>query len=141
MLEGPVSDLVRKDKRFGELGLKAEDYVDQKKIVALLLEHPELMQRPIVILSGNRAIIAAAAREAGRATVSGDCLARVRIACDNRSDGAADGPNHEVINPRPNCDSKSDPDRAPLEGRHRIRHSGDERRRGAEAKDRTQEGK
>jgi arsenate reductase len=57
MLEGPASDLVRKDKRFGELGLKAEDYVDQKKIVALLLEHPELMQRPIVI-RGNRAIIA-----------------------------------------------------------------------------------
>jgi arsenate reductase len=57
MLEGPAADLVRKDKRFGELGLKAEDYVDKKKIVALLLEHPELMQRPIVI-RGNRAIIA-----------------------------------------------------------------------------------
>ncbi len=57
MLEGPAADLVRKDKRFGELGLKAEDYVDKKKIVALLLQHPELMQRPIVI-KGNRAIIA-----------------------------------------------------------------------------------
>ena len=57
MLEGPAADLVRKDKRFGELGLKAEDYIDKKKIVALLLEHPELMQRPIVI-RGNRAIIA-----------------------------------------------------------------------------------
>lgn len=57
MLEGPAADLVRKDKRFSELGLKADDYVDKKKIVALLLEHPELMQRPIVI-KGNRAIIA-----------------------------------------------------------------------------------
>jgi arsenate reductase len=57
MLEGPAADLVRKDKRFGELGLKADDYVDSKKIVALLLLHPELMQRPIVI-RGNRAIIA-----------------------------------------------------------------------------------
>lgn len=57
MLEGPAADLVRKDKRFSELGLKGEDYVDQKQIVALLLEHPELMQRPIVI-TGNRAIIA-----------------------------------------------------------------------------------
>jgi arsenate reductase len=57
MLEGPAADLVRKDKRFGELGLNAEDYVDKKKIIALLLEHPELMQRPIVI-SGKRAIIA-----------------------------------------------------------------------------------
>lgn len=57
MLEGPAADLVRKDKRFGELGLKAEDYAEPKKIVALLLEHPELMQRPIVI-RGSRAIIA-----------------------------------------------------------------------------------
>jgi arsenate reductase len=57
MLEGPPADVVRKDKRFGELGLKAEDYTEPKKIVALLLQHPELMQRPIVIRSG-RAIIA-----------------------------------------------------------------------------------
>src|SRR5271156_6259711 len=49
MLEGPPADLVRKDKRFAELGLKPEDYIEPKKIVALLLEHPELMQRPIVI--------------------------------------------------------------------------------------------
>ena len=57
MLEGPAADLVRKDKRFGELGLKAEDYVEKEKIVALLLEHPELMQRPVVVKS-SRAIIA-----------------------------------------------------------------------------------
>ena len=36
MLEGPPADVVRKDKRFGELGLKAEDYTEPKKIVALL---------------------------------------------------------------------------------------------------------
>jgi arsenate reductase len=57
MLDSPVADLVRKDKRFKELGLSADDYVDKKAVVTLLLEHPELMQRPIVI-SGNRAIIA-----------------------------------------------------------------------------------
>jgi arsenate reductase len=57
MLEGPAADLVRKDKRFGELGLKADDYVDKGKIVALLLQHPELMQRPVVIRD-RRAIIA-----------------------------------------------------------------------------------
>jgi arsenate reductase len=57
MLEGPPTELLRKDKRFTELGLKAEDYTEPKKIVALLLEHPELMQRPIVI-RGNRAVIA-----------------------------------------------------------------------------------
>jgi arsenate reductase (glutaredoxin) len=57
ILEGPPEDLVRKDKRFAELGLKAEDYIDKKKIVALLLEHPKLMQRPIIV-KGTRAIIA-----------------------------------------------------------------------------------
>ncbi|HYA35558.1 MAG TPA: arsenate reductase (glutaredoxin) [Candidatus Binataceae bacterium] len=56
-LDGPVADLVRKDKRFEELGLKAPDYVEPKKIIDLLLKHPELMQRPIVV-SGKRAIIA-----------------------------------------------------------------------------------
>ena len=57
MLDGPVADLVRKDKRFKELGLSADDYVEKKAVVALLLKHPELMQRPIVI-RGQRAIIA-----------------------------------------------------------------------------------
>ncbi len=57
MLDGPVADLVRKDKRFKELKLNPDDYVDEKTVVALLLEHPELMQRPIVI-RGKRAIIA-----------------------------------------------------------------------------------
>jgi arsenate reductase (glutaredoxin) len=57
MLDGPVSELVRKDKRFKELGLNPADYADKKAVVTLLLEHPELMQRPIVI-RGKRAIIA-----------------------------------------------------------------------------------
>ncbi len=57
MLDAPVADLVRKDKRFKELGLDPNDYADKKTVVALLLEHPELMQRPIVI-RGKRAIIA-----------------------------------------------------------------------------------
>ncbi len=57
MLDSPVADLVRKDKRFKELGLNADDYVQKKAVVALLLEHPELMQRPIVI-RGKRAVIA-----------------------------------------------------------------------------------
>jgi arsenate reductase len=57
MLDGPVADLVRKDKRFKELGLNPTDYPDKKTVVALLLKYPELMQRPIVI-RGKRAIIA-----------------------------------------------------------------------------------
>jgi arsenate reductase len=57
MLDGPVADLVRKDKRFKELNLNPADYLDKKSVVALLLKHPELMQRPIVT-RGKRAIIA-----------------------------------------------------------------------------------
>ena len=57
MLDSPVADLVRKDKRFKELGLSADNYVEKKTVVELLLKHPELMQRPIVI-RGKRAIIA-----------------------------------------------------------------------------------
>ena len=57
ILDASPADLVRKDKRFGELGLKPEDYQTAAQVTALLLEHPELMQRPIVV-RGERAIIA-----------------------------------------------------------------------------------
>jgi arsenate reductase len=49
--------LVRNDKRFAELGLKAGDYVTKDAVIELLLKHPELMQRPIVMRAG-RAVIA-----------------------------------------------------------------------------------
>jgi len=57
MLENPPADLVRKDKRFEELKLKPENYTTKEKVISLLLKHPELMQRPIVV-RGNRAVIA-----------------------------------------------------------------------------------
>jgi arsenate reductase len=57
ILEGPVADMVRKDKRFEELKLNAANYTTKETVVPLLLEHPELMQRPIVI-RGGRAVIA-----------------------------------------------------------------------------------
>jgi arsenate reductase (glutaredoxin) len=57
MLDVTAADLVRKDKRFKELGLNPANYVHKKAVVALLLEHPELMQRPVVI-RGKRAVIA-----------------------------------------------------------------------------------
>ena len=47
-LDGPVADLVRKDKRFGDLGLDAADYTTAEQVVDLLVAHPELMQRPVV---------------------------------------------------------------------------------------------
>ena len=57
MLGTPVDELVRKDKRFDELNLNATDYTSKEKVIELLLLHPELMQRPIVIRDG-RAVIA-----------------------------------------------------------------------------------
>jgi len=49
--------LVRNDKRFKELELEARDYVTKEQVIALLLEHPELMERPVVFV-GDRAVIA-----------------------------------------------------------------------------------
>ena len=47
-ISDPPAALVRKDKRFGELGLNAADYETSEAVVSLLLEHPELMERPVV---------------------------------------------------------------------------------------------
>ena len=57
ILDGPVVDLVRKDKRFKELGLNEADYLTRAQVLDVLLKHPELMERPVVIHDG-RAIIA-----------------------------------------------------------------------------------
>ena len=56
LLPNPPSELVRQDKNFAELGLKAADYETREAVVALLLDHPNLMQRPIVVAKG-RAVI------------------------------------------------------------------------------------
>jgi arsenate reductase len=53
----PPSALVRNDKRFHELGLDAADHQTREQVVALLLEHPELMERPVVF-RGEKAVIA-----------------------------------------------------------------------------------
>jgi arsenate reductase len=57
LLPNEPADLVRKDKNFKQLGLKADDYVTREAVVDLLLEHPVLMQRPVII-RGERAVIA-----------------------------------------------------------------------------------
>jgi arsenate reductase (glutaredoxin) len=64
MLDCSVADLVRKDKRFDELKLKAADYTTKEAVIGLLLEHPDLMQRPIII-RGGRAVIARPAEKLG----------------------------------------------------------------------------
>ena len=56
-LANPPADLVRKDKRFEELGLHADDFTTREAVIEVLLEHPELMQRPI-IFRGDRAVLA-----------------------------------------------------------------------------------
>ena len=56
-IDEPPGDLVRKDARFKALGLTASEYTSREGVVALLLEHPELMERPVVII-GNRGVIA-----------------------------------------------------------------------------------
>lgn len=57
LLPNEPAELVRKDKRFHELGLNEADYQTQEQVIDVLLGHPELMQRPIVI-RGNRAVVA-----------------------------------------------------------------------------------
>jgi arsenate reductase len=51
------AQLVRRDKRFRELGLDADAYQSADAVVEVLLAHPELMERPVVI-RGDRAVIA-----------------------------------------------------------------------------------
>ena len=52
----PPSALVRKDKRFQELGLDEANYQTREQVIDVLLEHPELMERPVVF-AGERALI------------------------------------------------------------------------------------
>ena len=55
-LEDEPADLVRKDGFFKAQGLNADDYVTPEAVADLLVEHPRLMQRPVLV-HGDRAII------------------------------------------------------------------------------------
>ena len=57
ILSDPLDDLVRKDRNFDALGLNADDYREEDSIVNLLLKHPELMQRPVVVQNGRARIV------------------------------------------------------------------------------------
>jgi arsenate reductase len=57
MLPNPPADLVRKDKNFEALSLNANDYVTREAVIDLLLQHPVLMQRPIIV-KGQKAVLA-----------------------------------------------------------------------------------
>ena len=57
LLPDEPAELVRKDKKFKALGLNADDYVTREAVVEVLLQHPELMQRPVII-KDQKAVIA-----------------------------------------------------------------------------------
>ena len=55
-LEDPATDLVRRDANFAKLGLSDDDVATADQVVSVLAEHPELLQRPVLV-KGGRAII------------------------------------------------------------------------------------
>jgi len=55
-LEDPPADLVRKDGFFKDQGLDADDYTTPEAVADLLVLHPRLLQRPVLV-KGDRAII------------------------------------------------------------------------------------
>jgi arsenate reductase len=57
ILDDPPKDLVRHDQRFKDLGLDPKAFDTAEAVVDLLVEHPELMQRPVLV-GGGRAVIA-----------------------------------------------------------------------------------
>ena len=57
MLPGEPAELIREDNHFKQLGLDIGDYQSADAVIELLLEHPKLMQRPVVV-RGDQAVIA-----------------------------------------------------------------------------------
>lgn len=55
-LEDPAADLVRKDKFFRDQGLDPSDYSTAEAVADVLVQHPRLMERPVLV-KGDRAII------------------------------------------------------------------------------------
>lgn len=53
---GAPTELIRRDKRFKELGISEGEVQTRAQVVKMLGKHPELMQRPILV-QGDRAII------------------------------------------------------------------------------------
>jgi len=55
-LEDPATDLVRRDSKFKKLELTDDDVATDAQIVAILVKHKQLLQRPVVV-TGDVAII------------------------------------------------------------------------------------
>jgi arsenate reductase len=57
LLSDPPAKLVRSgDAAFKDLGLDKGDYVEADAVVDLLVEHPELMERPVLLTDDAAAI-------------------------------------------------------------------------------------
>lgn len=60
ILDAEPTELVRRDANFTKLGLADQDVASADQVVEILVAHPELLQRPIVIrhyTDGDHAII------------------------------------------------------------------------------------
>jgi len=55
-LQDPTTDLVRRDANFTKLGLTDADVETPEQVIEILVQHPALLQRPIVV-KGDAAII------------------------------------------------------------------------------------
>ena len=55
-LEDPVTALVRRDSMWDKLGLTEDDVVTREQVIALLVKHKQLLQRPVVV-TPTKAII------------------------------------------------------------------------------------
>lgn len=55
-LDDPVTDLVRRDSLWTKLGLTDADAASADQVVALLVKHKQLLQRPVVV-TAEKAII------------------------------------------------------------------------------------
>ena len=55
-LEDPETDLVRPDSLWKKLGLTDDDVATSEQVVAVLVKHKQLLQRPVVV-TDTRAII------------------------------------------------------------------------------------
>ena len=55
-LQDPTTDLVRRDANFTKLGLTDADVETPEQVIDILVEHPALLQRPILV-KGDVAIV------------------------------------------------------------------------------------
>ena len=56
VFEGDVTELVRRDNTWKSLGLTDADVATPEQVIAVLVEHPKLLQRPLIV-TADRAFI------------------------------------------------------------------------------------